>query len=153
MEDFPEYPRRPSCDSLALAMCDPGMRRKDSSECEEDSLPELYIDSGLSTLRGSHGGYDSEQEAKGPEEEEEKEMEDIREEHEDKESMTREDSDTEVRRQETQVSVPIDTAAMQNMFEQVQESQRRLCPAKYHHSSILTMTPLTRRCPGNHDTV
>ncbi|XP_034396442.1 ras and EF-hand domain-containing protein [Cyclopterus lumpus] len=95
MEEFPVYSRRPSCDSLALAMCDPGMRRKHSSECEEDSLPELYIDSGLSTLRGSHGGYDSEQEAKGQEEEEEKEMEEKREEHDDKDSAAREDSDPE----------------------------------------------------------
>uniref|UniRef100_A0A3Q2XUF3 RAS and EF-hand domain containing n=1 Tax=Hippocampus comes TaxID=109280 RepID=A0A3Q2XUF3_HIPCM len=49
-------------DSLALALCDPGLKRRNSSECEEDSLPEIYMDSGLSTLRGSHGGYDSEQE-------------------------------------------------------------------------------------------
>ncbi|KAK1893258.1 EF-hand domain containing protein [Dissostichus eleginoides] len=56
MEDFPPvYNRRPSCDTLALAMCDPGLMRRDSSECEEDSLPEVYTDSGLSTL----GGYDS----------------------------------------------------------------------------------------------
>lgn len=70
MDDFPLYSRRPSCDTLALAMCDPGLRRRHSSECEEDSLPEIYMDSGLSTLRGSHGGYDSELEVKGHEEEE-----------------------------------------------------------------------------------
>lgn len=69
MDDFPLYSRRPSCDTLALAMCDPGLRRRHSSECEEDSLPEIYMDSGLSTLRGSHGGYDSEPEVKGQEEE------------------------------------------------------------------------------------
>lgn len=69
MDDFPLYSRRPSCDTLALAMCDPGLRRRHSSECEEDSLPEIYMDSGLSTLRGSHGGYDSELEVKGHEEE------------------------------------------------------------------------------------
>ncbi|XP_057688336.1 ras and EF-hand domain-containing protein isoform X2 [Corythoichthys intestinalis] len=69
-EDYPNYGRRPSSDSLALALCDPGLRRRNSSECEEDSLPEIYMDSGLSTLRGSHGGYDSEQEVKGLEEEE-----------------------------------------------------------------------------------
>lgn len=69
MDDFPVYSRRPSCDTLALAMCDPGLRRRHSSECEEDSLPEIYMDSGLSTLRGSHGGYDSELEVKGQEEE------------------------------------------------------------------------------------
>ncbi|XP_077417753.1 ras and EF-hand domain-containing protein isoform X2 [Vanacampus margaritifer] len=69
-DDFPIYGRRPSSDSLALALCDPGLKRRDSSECEEDSLPEIYMDSGLSTLRGSHGGYDSEQEVKGLEEEE-----------------------------------------------------------------------------------
>lgn len=68
MDDFPLYSRRPSCDTLALAMCDPGLRRQHSSECEEDSLPEVYMDSGLSTLRGSHGGYDSEPEVKGQEE-------------------------------------------------------------------------------------
>lgn len=72
MDDFPLYNGRPSCDTLALAMCDPGLRYQHSSECEEDSLPEIYMDSGLSTLRGSHGGYDSEQEVKGQEEEEER---------------------------------------------------------------------------------
>ncbi|XP_034547170.1 ras and EF-hand domain-containing protein [Notolabrus celidotus] len=71
MDDFPLYSRRPSGDTLALAMCDPGLRRRHSSECEEDSLPEVYMDSGLSTLRSSHQGYDSEPEVKGPEEEEE----------------------------------------------------------------------------------
>uniref|UniRef100_A0A673CCP7 RAS and EF-hand domain containing n=1 Tax=Sphaeramia orbicularis TaxID=375764 RepID=A0A673CCP7_9TELE len=75
MDDIPVYSRRPSCDTLALAMCDPGLRRRDSSECEEDSLPEVYMDSGLSTLRGSHGGYDSEFDTKCPEEEEEEEEE------------------------------------------------------------------------------
>ncbi|XP_031165053.1 ras and EF-hand domain-containing protein isoform X1 [Sander lucioperca] len=73
MDDFTLYSCRPSCDTLALAMCDPGLRHRHSSECEEDSLPEIYMDSGLSTLRGSHRGYDSEQEVKGQEEEEEKE--------------------------------------------------------------------------------
>ncbi|XP_068422347.1 ras and EF-hand domain-containing protein isoform X2 [Clinocottus analis] len=95
MDDLPVYTRRPSCDSLALAMCDPGLRRKHSSECEEDSLPELYVDSGLSTLRGSHGGYDSEQEAKGREEEEEKETEEKREERDSKDSVTTENFDAE----------------------------------------------------------
>ncbi|KAM8886360.1 ras and EF-hand domain-containing protein homolog isoform 2-T2 [Spinachia spinachia] len=75
MEDFPIYSRRPSCDTLALAMCDPGLRHRHSSECEEDSLPEIQMDSGLSTLRRSHGGYDSEQEVKSQEEEEEEEKE------------------------------------------------------------------------------
>uniref|UniRef100_A0A3Q2Z9T6 RAS and EF-hand domain containing n=1 Tax=Hippocampus comes TaxID=109280 RepID=A0A3Q2Z9T6_HIPCM len=74
-DDFSIYGRRPSSDSLALALCDPGLKRRNSSECEEDSLPEIYMDSGLSTLRGSHGGYDSEQEVKGLEEEEEQEEE------------------------------------------------------------------------------
>ncbi|KAL6114079.1 rasef [Pungitius sinensis] len=73
MEDFPIYSRRPSCDTLALAMCDPGLRHRHGSECEEDSLPEVQMDSGLSTLTRSHGGYDSEQEFKSQEEEEEKE--------------------------------------------------------------------------------
>ncbi|XP_036955043.1 ras and EF-hand domain-containing protein homolog isoform X5 [Acanthopagrus latus] len=68
---LPTFVRRPSIDTLALAMCDPGLKRRDSSECEVDSLPEFYMDSGLSTLRGSHEGYDSEQEVKGQEEEEE----------------------------------------------------------------------------------
>ncbi|XP_058492964.1 ras and EF-hand domain-containing protein homolog isoform X1 [Solea solea] len=72
-DDFSPYNRRPSCDTLALAMCDPGLKRRNSSECEEDSLPEIYMDSGLSTLRGSHGGYDSEHEVKCHEEEEEEE--------------------------------------------------------------------------------
>ncbi|XP_077571240.1 ras and EF-hand domain-containing protein-like isoform X1 [Stigmatopora nigra] len=70
-EEYSNFGRRPSNDTLALALCDPGLRRQNSSECEEDSLPEIYMDSGLSTLRGSHGGYDSEQEVKGLEEEEE----------------------------------------------------------------------------------
>uniref|UniRef100_A0A3Q4MPJ2 RAS and EF-hand domain containing n=1 Tax=Neolamprologus brichardi TaxID=32507 RepID=A0A3Q4MPJ2_NEOBR len=69
--NYPLFSRRPSGDTLALAMCDPGLRRRHSSECEEDSLPEIYVDSGLSTLRGSHGGYDSEHEVKGQEEEDE----------------------------------------------------------------------------------
>ncbi|XP_026044540.1 ras and EF-hand domain-containing protein homolog isoform X2 [Astatotilapia calliptera] len=71
MDEYPLFSRRPSGDTLALAMCDPGLRRRHSSECEEDSLPEIYVDSGLSTLRGSHGGYDSEHEVKGQEEEDE----------------------------------------------------------------------------------
>ncbi|XP_061134801.1 ras and EF-hand domain-containing protein isoform X1 [Syngnathus typhle] len=75
VDDFTIYSRRPSTDSLALALCDPGLKRRNSSECEEDSLPEIYMDSGLSTLRGSHGGYDSEQEVKGLEEEEAEEEE------------------------------------------------------------------------------
>ncbi|XP_035809563.2 ras and EF-hand domain-containing protein isoform X2 [Amphiprion ocellaris] len=74
-DEFPLYTRRPSCDTLALAMCDPGLRRRHSSECEQDSLPEIYVDSGMSTLRGSHGGYDSEHDVKGQEEEEEEEEE------------------------------------------------------------------------------
>ncbi|KTF81148.1 hypothetical protein cypCar_00007677 [Cyprinus carpio] len=45
--------RRPSCDSLALALCDPMRRRS----CEEDSLPESCVDSGMSTLR-SNNSYD-----------------------------------------------------------------------------------------------
>ncbi|XP_070820690.1 ras and EF-hand domain-containing protein [Chaetodon trifascialis] len=97
MDDFPPYSRRPSCDTLALAMCDPGLRRRHSSECEEDSLPEIYMDSGLSTLRGSHGGYDSEQEVKGQEEEEEEEEERGVKKREDdnNDSMMGENSDTE----------------------------------------------------------
>ncbi|XP_061529338.1 ras and EF-hand domain-containing protein [Phycodurus eques] len=74
-DDYPVFGRRPSSESLALALCDPGLQRRNSSECEEDSLPEIYMDSGLSTLRGSHGGYDSEQEVKGLEEEEEEKVE------------------------------------------------------------------------------
>ncbi|ROL48862.1 Ras and EF-hand domain-containing protein [Anabarilius grahami] len=49
--------RRPSCDSLALALCDPMRRRS----CEEDSLPDSCVDSGMSTLR-SNNGYDYEHE-------------------------------------------------------------------------------------------
>lgn len=74
-DEFPLYSRRPSCDTLALAMCDPGLRRRHSSECEEDSLPEVYMDSGLSTLRGSHTGYDSEQEISKIQEDEAEEEE------------------------------------------------------------------------------
>lgn len=96
MEDFPPvYSRRPSCDTLALAMCDPGLRRRDSSECEEDSLPEVYTDSGLSTLRGSHGGYDSEQEVKSLEEEDRREEKTGKEDNHD--SMNEHNSDTDVR--------------------------------------------------------
>ncbi|KAK5871095.1 hypothetical protein PBY51_003995 [Eleginops maclovinus] len=92
VEDFPVYSHRPSCDTLALAMCDPGLKRRNSSECEEDSLPEVYMDSGLSTLRGSHGGYDSEQEVKGLEEEDEKEEKKGEEDNND--SMNEQNSDT-----------------------------------------------------------
>lgn len=104
-DDFPLYSRRPSCDTLALAMCDPGLRRRHSSECEEDSLPEVYMDSGLSTLRGSHAGYDSEQEVKGQEEEEEEE-ERAKTKREDNShhNMMGEHSDTEVRQSEGSVS-------------------------------------------------
>ncbi|KAJ0019761.1 hypothetical protein NQD34_007330 [Periophthalmus magnuspinnatus] len=77
LDDYPLYQRRPSCDSLALALCDPGLRRRrDSSECEEDSLPEVFTDSGLSTLRGSHMGAEYDRgclEEEMEEEEEEKE--------------------------------------------------------------------------------
>lgn len=79
-------------------MCDPGLRRRHSSECEEDSLPEIYMDSGLSTLRGSHGGYDSEQEVKGQEEEEE--MVKKTGVNDNNDSMMGENSDTEVRKSE-----------------------------------------------------
>lgn len=97
MDDFPLYTRRPSCDTLALAMCDPGLKRRHSSECEVDSLPEIYMDSGLSTLRGSHGGYDSEQEVKCHEEEEEDERREEKREDYNNDSMIEENSDTEVR--------------------------------------------------------
>ncbi|XP_072537178.1 ras and EF-hand domain-containing protein [Salminus brasiliensis] len=53
-----EHLCRQSCDSLALALCDP-MRRH---SCELDSLPESCVDSGMSTLR-SNNGYDSEHES------------------------------------------------------------------------------------------
>lgn len=78
-------------------MCDPGLRRRLSSECEEDSLPETFMDSGLSTLRGSHGGYDSEQEVKGHEEEEEEERVEKKREIKNHYNMMGENSDTEVR--------------------------------------------------------
>lgn len=55
------------------------------------------MDSGLSTLRGSHGGYDSEQEVKGHEEEEEEERQRKNREHGNHYSMMEESSDTEVR--------------------------------------------------------
>lgn len=45
----------PSCESLALALCDPMRRRS----FEEDSLPDSCVDSGMSTLR-SNMGYDYE---------------------------------------------------------------------------------------------
>ncbi|KAG5281244.1 hypothetical protein AALO_G00069000 [Alosa alosa] len=54
-----DYLCRPSCDVLALALCDPMRMRRRS--CEVDSLAESCLDSGRSTLRGSYG-YDSEQE-------------------------------------------------------------------------------------------
>ncbi|TDH12898.1 hypothetical protein EPR50_G00051410 [Perca flavescens] len=95
MDDFPLYSRRPNCDTLALAMCDPGLRRRHSSECEEDSLPEIYVDSGLSTLRGSHRGYDSEQEVKGQEEEEEEKEKEKKVEDDNNDSLMEKNSDTE----------------------------------------------------------
>ncbi|XP_038161249.1 ras and EF-hand domain-containing protein homolog [Cyprinodon tularosa] len=93
LDDFPLYSRRPSCDTLALAICDPGLRRRNSSEYEEDSLPEIYMDSGMSTLRGSHGGFDWEQEVKGQDEEEEEKRKDV---HDNNDSILGENSDTEV---------------------------------------------------------
>uniref|UniRef100_A0A3B4VJW3 RAS and EF-hand domain containing n=1 Tax=Seriola dumerili TaxID=41447 RepID=A0A3B4VJW3_SERDU len=104
MDDLPLFTKRPSGDTMALAMCDPGLRRRLSSECEEDSLPEIYMDSGLSTLRGSHGGYDSEQEVKGQEEEEEEEKEEKKREDDNNDSMMGENSDTEVRQLESQTN-------------------------------------------------
>ncbi|XP_026177465.1 ras and EF-hand domain-containing protein isoform X2 [Mastacembelus armatus] len=95
MDDYSLYSRGPSCDTLALAMCDPGLRRRHSSECEVDSLPEIYMDSGLSTLRGSHGGYDSEQEVKGHEEEEDEERDRQKGEDDNNDSMMGENSDAE----------------------------------------------------------
>uniref|UniRef100_A0A3Q1H4U2 RAS and EF-hand domain containing n=1 Tax=Acanthochromis polyacanthus TaxID=80966 RepID=A0A3Q1H4U2_9TELE len=102
-DDFPLYTHRPSCDTLALAMCDPGLRRRHSSECEEDSLPEIYVDSGMSTLRGSHGGYDSEHDVKGQEEEEEEERQEKKKEGEDynNDSMMGENSDTDKEEKES----------------------------------------------------
>lgn len=98
MDEYPLFSRRPSGDTLALAMCDPGLRRRHSSECEEDSLPEIYVDSGLSTLRGSHGGYDSEHEVKGQEEEDENHSPEKKKEDDDNnDSVIGELSDTEVR--------------------------------------------------------
>lgn len=97
MDDYSLLSRRPSNDTMALAMCDPGLRRRHSSECEEDSLPEIYMDSGLSTLRGSHGGYDSEQEAKGQGEEEELEVEESHKKRGHDEHLVQETSDSEVR--------------------------------------------------------
>uniref|UniRef100_A0A672IX00 RAS and EF-hand domain containing n=1 Tax=Salarias fasciatus TaxID=181472 RepID=A0A672IX00_SALFA len=86
-EEFPVYARRPSCDTLALAMCDPGLKRRGSSECEEDSLPEIYVDSGLSTLRGSHGGFDSDHDVKGQEEQDDTEGEEAEEETKEEEKV------------------------------------------------------------------
>lgn len=98
MDEYPLFSRRPSGDTLALAMCDPGLRRRHSSECEEDSLPEIYVDSGLSTLRGSHGGYDSEHEVKGQEEEDENHSPEKKKEDDDNnDNVIGELSDTEVR--------------------------------------------------------
>uniref|UniRef100_A0A3Q2UQB9 RAS and EF-hand domain containing n=1 Tax=Fundulus heteroclitus TaxID=8078 RepID=A0A3Q2UQB9_FUNHE len=71
--DFPLYTRRPSCDTLALAICDPGLRRRHSSDCEEDSLPELFVDSGTSTLRRD---WDSEVRGQDGEEEEKRDVHD-----------------------------------------------------------------------------
>ncbi|XP_008335895.1 ras and EF-hand domain-containing protein homolog [Cynoglossus semilaevis] len=94
-DNFCPYNHQPSSDTLALAMCDPGLMRRNSSECEEDSLPEFYMDSGLSTLRGSHGGYDSEQEVKGHEDEDEEEEEERGKKTVEDDRMMGENSDTE----------------------------------------------------------
>lgn len=83
-------------------MCDPGLRRRHSSECEVDSLPEVYVDSGLSTLRRSHGGYDSEQDVKDQDEEERKKRRGKKEDEDDNaDSVMGENSDCEVRQQDT----------------------------------------------------
>uniref|UniRef100_A0A671UVJ2 RAS and EF-hand domain containing n=1 Tax=Sparus aurata TaxID=8175 RepID=A0A671UVJ2_SPAAU len=97
LQRFQTFSRRPSVDTLALAMCDPGLKRRDSSECEVDSLPEFYMDSGLSTLRGSHEGYDSEQEVKGQEDEEEEQRGKKKGRHVNNDSLMEGNSDTEVR--------------------------------------------------------
>ncbi|XP_026198045.1 ras and EF-hand domain-containing protein [Anabas testudineus] len=96
MDDYALYNHRPSCDTLALAMCDPGLRRRHSSECEEDSLPEVYVDSGLSTLRRSHGGYDSEQEVKEGQEEDERGRKKGDDDDDNNDSMMGENSDCEL---------------------------------------------------------
>lgn len=95
------FSRRPSSDTLALAICDPGLRRRLSSDCEEDSLPEVSVDSGLSTLKRSHEGYDSEQEVKGQEEEKKEELKMTEDDNND--SLMGENSDTEVRFSECSV--------------------------------------------------
>lgn len=59
------------------------------------------MDSGLSTLRRSHGGYDSEQEVKGQEEEEEEGRRGKKEEDDNNDSMMGENSDYEVRQRDT----------------------------------------------------
>lgn len=58
------------------------------------------MDSGLSTLRGSHAGYDSEQEVKGQEEEEEEEEEMVKKTgaNDNKDSIVAKNSVTEVRK-------------------------------------------------------
>lgn len=103
-DNFCPYNHQPSSDTLALAMCDPGLMRRNSSECEEDSLPEFYMDSGLSTLRGSHGGYDSEQEVKGHEDEDEEEEEERGKKTVEDDRMMGENSDTEVRTRRNSVT-------------------------------------------------
>ncbi|RVE68124.1 hypothetical protein OJAV_G00088570 [Oryzias javanicus] len=93
INDLSPFSRRPSSDTLALAICDPGLRRRHSSDYEEDSLPEVSVDSGLSTLKRSHEGYDSEQEVKGQEEEKKEELKTIEDDNND--SLMGENSDTE----------------------------------------------------------
>ncbi|XP_040010397.1 ras and EF-hand domain-containing protein [Xiphias gladius] len=133
MDDYRVYSRRPSCDTLALAVCDPGLRRRHSSECEEDSLPEIYVDSGLSTLRGSHGGYDSEQEVRGLEEEEEREEKKGQDDNND--SMMGENSDTE----------PAETQDIESAFGSDSSSALDWKPSESISVTKATQAPTTRK--------
>ncbi|KAM9858565.1 ras and EF-hand domain-containing protein homolog [Aulostomus maculatus] len=144
MDDIPLYPRRRSSDTLALAMCDPGLRRRHSSDCEVDSLPEVYMDSGLSTLRGSHGGYDSEQEAKGLEAEEEEEVEVEVEQRVKKDDKKEEDKKQENVVEENSDSEPAETQDGESAFGSENSS---ILDWKPSESLGVTAPPVTKRKP------
>ncbi|XP_078808420.1 ras and EF-hand domain-containing protein homolog isoform X2 [Oryzias latipes] len=110
INDLSPFSRQPSSDTLALAICDPGLRRRHSSDCEEDSLPEVSVDSGLSTLKRSHEGYDSEQEVKGQEEEKKEEMKSVEDDNND--SLMGENSDTEAETVDAESAIGSDTSSM-----------------------------------------
>nr|XP_057926250.1 ras and EF-hand domain-containing protein homolog [Doryrhamphus excisus] len=146
-DDYAMFFRRPSGDSLALALCDPGLQRRNSSECEEDSLPEIYMDSGLSTLRGSHGGYDSEQEVKCLEEEEEEEEEEKKVEVEERVKEKQEERITDSLVEETSDAEPPEPQDGESAFGSDSSSVLDWKPSEAVPAPVALSTPMAPHTP------